>query len=82
MPRAHKQQIPLLAASPSLAAAMLGLHYQDLLDAITRGDLKACQIGKRRRVIIADAVEWLRTNPPSGSIPKHNGVSHADNHAS
>jgi hypothetical protein len=61
MPRAFRRRPPaMLAASPALVAAALGLRQQEISDAIKRGELKVYQVGARRRLFVLDALRWAR----------------------
>ena len=75
MPRQHKRHVPIVAASPAYVAAMLMIQPDDMSAAIRAGEIKFYQIGTRRRVVLDDAIQWLRTNKPRSRKPKAIGVS-------
>lgn len=67
MPRAtRKNSLPILAAPTNTVAAMLGVRADDLHPAIKSGALPSYKVGTRRRIIVEDAIEWLRSNQKSG----------------
>ena len=75
MPRSRRvKPVPVLAASPAMIAAMFNIRPDEVADAIARKDLKAYPLGIRKRVLVADAVKWLRTWNKK-SKPKTVGVS-------
>lgn len=66
MPRpasSRKKPLTVVAGSPSLVCAMLGVRDDDIRPAINSGALAVYKLGLRRRIVVADAVAWLRTNP-------------------
>jgi hypothetical protein len=65
MPRAHKKPVQILAASPAMVAAMIGLRPDDLKRGIIAGTLPSYVIGNRRRVVVKDAMKWLRSQRTS-----------------
>lgn len=74
MPRsasARKKPLPILAGSPWAVCAMLGVRDDDIRPAIKSGALKVYKLGLRRRIVVADAVEWLRTHPQILRGPNH-----------
>jgi hypothetical protein len=65
MPRpasSRKKVSPIVAASPSMITAMFSLRPDDLAKAIEQG-LPVFKVGSRRRILIEDAVKWLRSQP-------------------
>lgn len=49
-----------IALSPSGLALALGVRREKVLEAIRDGELIAYDHGKARRVLVVDAVEWVR----------------------
>lgn len=63
MPRAHKLPTPIIALSPARCAAAIGVNYESvILPAIMCGELgPVYQRGAKRRILIRDLEEWIRT---------------------
>jgi hypothetical protein len=61
MPRKREELWPVIAVSVSRLAGALGIERREIYGAI-KDDLLPCyRHGVKRRVLIADAVEWVRT---------------------
>ena len=60
MPRERRTTLFPIAVSPAMAADALGIRAEQIQDAITRGELHCYVKGVRKRVLIADLVEWVR----------------------
>jgi hypothetical protein len=64
LPRAiRKKPLFPVAGPPHLVCDVLNIRDDDLRDAINSGAVPVYRLGLRRRVVIEDAVKWLRTNP-------------------
>jgi excisionase family DNA binding protein len=63
MPRTSKTPLFPVAISPARAGEVLGVRLEKVHDAIREGALPCYQLGAKRRVLIADLVEWVRTWP-------------------
>jgi excisionase family DNA binding protein len=50
-----------VALSPEALADALGIHPRRVRAAIKAGELAVYQLGAKRRILVADAVEWVRT---------------------
>lgn len=59
----RKKPLEIVAASPSAVCAMLGIRDADIRGAINSGALPVYVLGLRRRLVLADAIAWLRTHP-------------------
>jgi hypothetical protein len=62
MPRVHKKPLPIVAASPATVSAMFSIRPDDLARAIEAG-LPVFKVGSRRRILIEDAISWLKSQP-------------------
>jgi len=63
MPRVHKKPLPIVAASPAMISAMFSIRPDDLARAIEAG-LPVYRVGgTRRRILLEDAVSWLKSQP-------------------
>lgn len=58
-------------------AQLTGLHYQTVLEAIRRGDLRALKLGNRWRVRPADYDAWLDAHlaPARDPVPPRAGLT-------
>ena len=75
MPRAErKNALTPVAAPPHTVCAMLCVRDEDIRPAIDSGEIPVYRIGARRRIVIEDAVRWLRTNPQAQV--QRRGVQH------
>jgi predicted regulator of Ras-like GTPase activity (Roadblock/LC7/MglB family) len=62
MPSKQKHPVVYLALSPAMLATALGLHFQDIAEAIERGELGPVYVkGVKRRILVSDAERWLRS---------------------
>jgi hypothetical protein len=64
MPRARlkKLPVPIIAASPAMIAELFSVRTDDIAHAIEQG-LPSYRVGNRRRILIEDAVKWMRSLP-------------------
>lgn len=77
MPRQHVNSVPVVSASPAMVAAMLNVQPRDLADAVAKGQITVYTRGTRRRIILEDALNWMRTTWPKYEPRKStDGVSH------
>jgi hypothetical protein len=60
MPRERRTSLFPVAVSPARAADALGIRAEEINEAIKHGELHCYVKGIRRRVLIADLVEWVR----------------------
>ncbi len=62
MPRTHRvKPVTMLAGTPSQVATALNMRLETLVAAIKVGALPCYVIkGRQRRVIVRDAIRWLR----------------------
>ena len=60
MPRQNKSPVYPIALSPARLAQALDLRADQLTAAINAGELTVYQIGVKRRVLVRDAVRWIR----------------------
>lgn len=71
MPRSErKKPLPTVAGSPHTVCAMLNIRDEDIRPAINSGEIPVYKLGLRRRIVVDDAVRWLRTNPQARG-PQH-----------
>lgn len=64
MPRAErKEPLPIVAGAIHTVCAMLNVRDDDLRGGINSGAIPVILLGKRRRIVVADAVAYLRTLP-------------------
>lgn len=61
MPRARLKRLYPIALSVDALAEALGVHRRLLLAAVRAGELPVYQLGTKRRVLVCDAVEYVRT---------------------
>ena len=64
MPYEHVRPVPVVALSPSQAAASTGLRPERLTAAIRRGDLRAVRIGTKTRITVSELERWLMSHAP------------------
>src|SRR5579863_7198827 len=64
MPRPHKKPVNVIAVSPAMLAAMFSIRPTDIKRAVDAGELKTHGFGNRSRIIIKEAMTWLRKRPP------------------
>jgi hypothetical protein len=60
MPRASKTPPFPIALSASRLAQALDINSRDVLNAIKARELPVYQLGTKRRVLVDDAVRWIR----------------------
>lgn len=60
MPRKRRTPLFPVAVSPARAAESLDIQPEEIQDAIKSGELPCYIKGIRRRVLIADLIEWVR----------------------
>jgi excisionase family DNA binding protein len=60
MPRIRVNRLFPIALSVEKLGEAIGIHKRILLAAIRAGELPVLKIGAKRRVLIEDAVAWLR----------------------
>lgn len=83
MPRpasSRKKAFPIVAASPSMVAAMFNIRPDDLAKAIEQG-LPVYRVGARHRLLLDDVATWFRTLPRAyivGSRATKRTISHDD----
>jgi hypothetical protein len=63
MPRRYRTPVTKLAMSPSKLSAALDLRYELMASAIKSGELPVYIVGIKRRVLVSDAEQWLRSHP-------------------
>jgi excisionase family DNA binding protein len=51
-----------LAVSPNKAAALTGLHHSQIQKAIRNHELPVAKIGTKKRVLISDLEDFLRSH--------------------
>jgi hypothetical protein len=77
MPRARIKPLPMpIACSPALLADLLDIRADDVARGIELGALIPYRVGMRRRILVADAVAWVKKWPHSK--PKNRGVPDHD----
>jgi len=65
MPYRHRRPVPVVAYSPTSAAAATELRPERIAAAIRDGSLRAVRVGTKTRIIASDLVEWLRSHAPA-----------------
>jgi hypothetical protein len=60
MPRANLSPLFPIALSPQRLAQALEINPRVVLAAIRANELPVHQLGTKRRVLVGDAVEWIR----------------------
>jgi hypothetical protein len=60
MSRKREELWPVIAVSVSRLAGALGIERREIYDAIKNDLLPYYRHGVKRRVLIADAIEWVR----------------------
>ena len=63
------QPVLLIAVSPQQAAAALGLHVEHIYEAIRSRQLVARMHCAKRRLLVADLIEWVKIWPEA-PLPK------------
>ena len=63
------ERIEPLAVSVEAARRLAGIGRTVLYEAMGRGDLPSCKVGKRRLILIKDLQAWLERQRQTQSIP-------------
>jgi excisionase family DNA binding protein len=63
MPRIPKRRLHAIACSPAEAANQIGIGVHKVQRAIREGLLPCYQLGLKRRVLVVELIEWVRTWP-------------------
>jgi excisionase family DNA binding protein len=71
MPYAHVRPVPVVALSPSKAAASTGLRPERIASAIRSGELRAVRIGTKTRVSISELGRWVDSHTPATREVSH-----------
>jgi hypothetical protein len=72
MPRSERRdQLPIVAANPHTVCAMLCVRDEDIRPGINSGAIPVYVVGKRRRIVVEDAIRYLRTFPQPSRGPAH-----------
>ncbi len=65
MPYQHVRPVPVVALSPSKAAASTGLRPERIASAIRSGELHAVRIGTKTRITIFELSRWVDAHAPA-----------------
>jgi excisionase family DNA binding protein len=65
MPYQHVRPVPVVALSPTSAAAATGLRPERINAAVRSGDIRAVRVGTKTRILVSDLERWLLSHAPA-----------------
>jgi hypothetical protein len=74
MPRVCKRPVCYLALSPNACAVALGIRPEQIREAINNELLPVHCIGAKRKILVTDLENWVRTSWPAPKSKKRRKV--------
>jgi excisionase family DNA binding protein len=68
MPYQHVRAGPVVAMSPTRAAASAQLRPERISAAVKNGELRAVRIGTKSRILTSDLERWLLSHAPASRM--------------
>ncbi len=68
MPYQALRPVPVVALSPSRAAASTGLRPERISAAVRSGELRAVRVGTKTRILQSELERWLSSHAPASRM--------------
>jgi excisionase family DNA binding protein len=65
MPYQALRPVPVVALSPSRAAASTGLRPERITAAVRAGEIRAVRVGTKTLILVSDLERWLLSHAPA-----------------